>query len=217
MSEHQRLCIRERLASRQKAGYFRLLLIMLFSSLIVACGAQERKENAVSETQTTGVLDETTNGPAVLLEVFPVFLSGKGPVVLIPSDKGSWTFPLLRSGHAHILVQNKLASITLKPEVIHSTSWRQDKENLLLTYLAIVQNPGEIPEGFNAVPVRQSGIVRGGAASPPPDIPTEAVINHAFQHLAWLYQTDASVREALMGSWKKELQPFQPKPAMSFE
>ena len=217
MSEYPQLCIRERLASHQKDGCFRLVLIMLLSSLIVACGAKEGREDAVPENQSTGAPAETTNGPAVLLEVFPVFLSGNGPVVLIPSDKGSWTFPFLRSGHAHTLVQNRLASITLKPEVIHSTSWRQDRENLLITYLAVVQNPGEIPEEFHAVPVRQSGIVRGGAASPPPDIPTEAVINHAFQHLAWLYQTDASVREALMVSWKKELQPFQPKPAMAFE
>ena len=201
----------------QRLSWFRLVLVLLVSVLFLACGPGESRERQSPELKADSETHESVAGPAVFVEVFPVFLSGGEPFVLVPDGEESWQFPMLNSGPAHDLVRNMLVSGSLKPEIIHSTSWRQDRQKLIITYLVVIRDPGKTPEGFETFPVVQSGIVRGGATSPPRNIPTQAVINHAFQHLAWLLQTDPVVHETLVEEWKEVLQPFQPQPARSFE
>ena len=163
--------------------------------MVLACGPGESRERPSSELKPDAEVSETVSGPAVFLEVFPVYLSGGELFVLVPGGEESWQFPMPGSGPAHDLVRRELISNALEPEIIHSTSWRQDRQKLIITYLVVIRYPGKTPEEFETFPVVQSGIVRGGATSPPRNIPTQAVINHAFQHLAWLLQTDPVVRE----------------------
>lgn len=201
----------------QPLNRLRLVPVLFVSALILACGTRESRETPSSNVKSVVEPSDTLSGPTVSLEVFPVFLSEGRPYVLVPRDTQSWQFPLQNSGHAHDLVRCTLVSNTLEPEVIHSTSWRQNREKLLITYLVVVHNPEKIPKGFNALPAVQSGLVRGEATAPPQNIPTQAVIHHAFQHLAWLYQTDAIIRDTLSESWREVLRPFQPQPFKSFE
>ncbi len=196
---------------------FRLVPVLLVSAQLLACGPGENKENPSTELKSETEASETVSAPRVFIEVFPVFLSGGEPFVLVPGGKESWQFPMLGSGPAHDLVRNRLISNSVEPEIIHSTSWRQDDQKLIITYLVVIRDPAKTPEGFETFPVVQSGIVRGGATSPPRNIPTQAVINHAFQHLAWLLQTDPVVHETLVENWEVILKPFQAQPARAFE
>ena len=166
---------------------------------------EKKKIHCLGPVQSAEESPGTIAEPKVLLEVFPIYLSEGKPYVLIPRDQESWQFPLRISEPANDLVLGRLVSIPLEPEVVHSTSWRQDHENLLLTYIAVVRHPKKIPRGFKALPVGHPGIARGGATSPPPNIPTEAVIHHALQHLAWIYQTDPVIKDTLPDSWKEAL------------
>jgi hypothetical protein len=202
---------------RKKLTWPWLNLVLLLSILVPACGTREEKETVTPALQSAEKSPETIAKPTVLLEVFPIYLSEGKPYVLIPRDQESWQLPLRISEKASDLVLGRLGSTPLEAEVIHSTSWRQDHENLLLTYIAVVRQPEKIPGGFKSLPVGHPGISRGGATSPPQNIPTEAVIHHALQHLAWIYQTDPVIKDTLPDSWGEALKPFQPKPAMSLE
>ena len=202
---------------QQRLSRFRPVPFLLVSALLLACGPGESRERPSSELKADAETSETATGPSVFLEVFPVYLSGGKPFVLVPGGEESWQFPMLNSGPAHDLVRNRLLAYSLEPEIIHSTSWRQDRQKLIITYLVVIRDPAKTSEGFETFPVVKSGIVRGGATSPPRNIPTQAVINHAFQHLAWLLQTDPVVRETLAEDWEKVLQTFQPQPARSFD
>jgi hypothetical protein len=134
---------------------------------------------------------------------------------MVPGGEESWQFPMPVSKPAHELVHQELSALALVPEVIHSTSWRQEREKLLITYLAVVRKPENTPDGYDGFPVAASGLVRGEATAAPASIPTHAVIHHAFQHLAWLFQTDPVVGATLAGNWDEILRPFQAQPARS--
>lgn len=180
-----------------------------------ACGLMESHETPPSEFKTAQEISQNFSGPRVLIELFPVYLSNGMPYVLIPGGEESWQFPMPGSRPAHELVKSELSAYNLEGEIIHSTSWRQDREKLLITYLAVVRKPEKIPAGWEAFPVAATGLVRGGTTSPPENIPAGAVIHHAFQHLAWLFQTDPVVRKTLAESWEETLRPFQAQPARS--
>ena len=189
------------------------LVVLMLSVLLSACGNPDIQAGLPPGVQPTPDPSITQPGPEVFLEVFPVFLSQGEPFVLIPENRDSWQFAMLAAPHAHAQVESRLSAGNLEAEIIHSTSWRQDKRNLVLTYLSVITNPEKIPEKFTVVPVEQSGIVRSGATTPPPEIPTKAVIHHAFQHLAWLYQTDTEIREVLGIDWQTILRGYEIQPA----
>lgn len=201
----------------QRHNSSRLITILLLFLLMPACGTRQGNETSSSELKTAEDISQNLSGPRVFIELFPVYLSGGRPFVLIPGEEESWQFPLPESRQAHDLVQGELSALALEPVVIHSTSWRQDREKLLITYLAVILKPESTPDGYDAFSVAPSGLVRGKATAAPYSIPTQAVIHHALQHLAWLFQTDPVIRENLAGNWNEILRDFQAKPAANLD
>ena len=110
------------------------------------------------------------------------------------------------------VVLETLAWYDLAPRVVHSTSWRHDGERLVLTYLAVVDEPGSIPgDSLEAVDVIRSDLARGDATTPPRDIGVLQVIEHALRHLSWLVVDDPAIGEALP-DWRPILDRYQPEP-----
>ena len=94
------------------------------------------------------------------------------------------------------------------PVVVHSTSWRQDRDAVVLTFVAVVSRTD-----LAAVPVPRAEIARGGATGPPADIGTFQVLEHALRHLAWLVHDDPEVAARLGDAgWPEALREYTPEP-----
>jgi len=186
------------------------LALILLSVLAGACGQLDIEDNRTVEKTDAG-----QSGPSVTLEIFPAFISNNRIHILIPEEQDSWQFAMTAAPHANQQAKEKLSARGLEAKIVHSTSWRQDRSQLVITYLAVINQPEQVPDGFRNLTFENSGMVRGGATTPPPEIPAGAVISHALRHLAWLYQTDPAVRDELSQSWAEALRDYQPQPAGS--
>ena len=51
--------------------------------------------------------------------------------------------------------------------MLHSTSWRQAGEEVVLTYLAVVTPPSQPPASWVVVPMMRAELARGDATAPP--------------------------------------------------
>jgi hypothetical protein len=100
----------------------------------------------------------------------------------------------------------------LLPRVVHSTSWRYEKERLVLTYLVVVEPAGPLPpDSLEMVDVERADLDRGGSMAPPDSIALAAVLEHALRHLSWLIRDDPAIAAALPG-WSDVLDGYRPEP-----
>jgi hypothetical protein len=83
-----------------------------------------------------------------------------------------------------------LAGLGIRPTVLHSTSWRQSGDEVVLTYLAVVPADTRLPSSWQISPVIHTELARGGVDTPPPVIGVSQVLEHALRHLAWLVHED---------------------------
>lgn len=99
----------------------------------------------------------------------------------------------------------------LRPAVVHSTSWRQVGDRVVLTYLIVVEPPDASSPHLSDEPVGRSDLARGEATAAPVSIGTSQVLEHALRHLAWLVRDDPAVGAAI-GDWRAELAAYVPEP-----
>ena len=111
------------------------------------------------------------------------------------------------------LVVHALGTYGLEPHLVHSTSWRREEGNLVLTYVAVLPSEPTLPEGSYLVPIALEHVelARGAAAAAPARIGVEQVLEHALRHLSWLAKDDPVVREELAG-WADALASYEPEP-----
>jgi hypothetical protein len=107
------------------------------------------------------------------------------------------------------------ARYALDAIVVHSTSWRYEGDRLVLTYLAVVDQPEVLSEYLTAERIGRADLARGEALAPPTDIGVTQVIEHALRHLAWLVKDDAAISAALPG-WASLLATYEPEPFRAF-
>lgn len=142
----------------------------------------------------------------VQVEVLALMLD-KGRIYLLrPQDVPSWQTPFRSEAHPHDTVLRALEARQLEPALIHSTSWRYQHDTLVLTYIAVLNEPPAVIETFRLDPVIGGRIARGSAMAPPKEISSAAVVDHAVQHLAHLARQDGAVQRALTTAWKRALQ-----------
>jgi class 3 adenylate cyclase/CRP-like cAMP-binding protein/tetratricopeptide (TPR) repeat protein len=146
------------------------------------------------------------------VEILPLFVRDGGARWLRPVGEGSWHVPGASGEHPGESTAAALASAGLRAEAIHSTSWRHDRGRLVLTYVAVLEDQGTMPEGFEERPVRRAELVRGSATDAPPAVGVEAVIEHALRHLSWLRADDPSMGRTLGPEWGAVLASYQPEP-----
>jgi hypothetical protein len=110
------------------------------------------------------------------------------------------------------VVLDALGWYDLEPRVVHSTSWRHDGGRLVLTYVAVVENPSRLPpDTLEPTSVGRSDLARGEATAPPTDIDVGQVIEHALRHLSWLLRDDPAIADAIP-DWTDLLDRYQPEP-----
>lgn len=149
---------------------------------------------------------------AQTLEILAVGIRGGEIFWLKPVHAESLRVGLPRSAKPGEVVVEVMKGYPLVPRVVHSTSWRYEDGRVILTYVAVVEPPGELPAGsLTAVTVRRAEIARGDAMAPPQAIGVAAVLEHALRHLSWLVHDDPAIAASL-GGWTKILAGYQPEP-----
>jgi len=146
------------------------------------------------------------------LEVLPVGMDTDGLFWMKPIHADSLRVGLGPAAKPHETVIEVLAWYPLEPVIVHSTSWRHEDGRVILTYVAVIAPPAELPpDSLVKVPIGRSELARGEAMSAPKSIGVEAVIEHALRHLAWLVKDDPAVMRSL-DAWKDVLARYQPEP-----
>jgi hypothetical protein len=153
------------------------------------------------------------NGPS--LEAIVLYLDGDGIRQLAPHDR-----PTLRAAwnpelDPHEVVVEAVAELDLAPIMVHSTSWRVDRETIVLTFLVVIEPPARVPQTYRADVVTRAELARGRATAPPPLVHLSQVVEHGLRHLAWLVHEDGSIHHALAG-WSAALSGYAPEPFRAF-
>jgi hypothetical protein len=148
------------------------------------------------------------------IEILPVALLEGTLTCLRPEHADSFIVAWLAGAKPEEVSTHALQTLGFQPVVLHSTSWRHARPEVVLTYIAVVL-PGRLPESWLALPVQRSDLARGDSLAPPPVIGIAEVLEHALRHLAWLIQDDPAISAALAG-WDKVLDAYVPEPFRSF-
>jgi hypothetical protein len=149
---------------------------------------------------------------AQTLEILAVGIRGNDVFWLKPVHAESLRVGLPPSAKPGDVVVEVMKGYPLVPRVVHSTSWRYEDGRVILTYVAVVDPPGELPShSLVLLPVARAEIARGDAMGPPKAIGVTAVLEHALRHLSWLVRDDPAIAAAL-GGWASILSGYEPEP-----
>lgn len=149
---------------------------------------------------------------AQTLEVLPVGMDENGLYWMKPIHADSLRVGLGASAAPHQTVLETLKWYPLQPVVVHSTSWRHEEGRVILTYVAVIAPPGELPtDSLVKLRIGRAELARGEAMAAPKSIGVDAVVEHAMRHLSWLVKDDPAVMKSL-AAWKDLLAEYQPEP-----
>lgn len=132
-----------------------------------------------------------------------VFLTG-------PCGPEPWYVEVAQGADPMEVVSRLTGSNVGEPIVVHSTSWRQARGGVVLTFVAVMD--AVTVAGLERIPVHRAELVRGEPTTAPAEIPTGPVIEHGLRHLAWLVKDDPVVARELSGAWHATLARYVPEP-----
>ena len=165
---------------------------------------------------------------AIWYEVFPVTLVAQQPVLVRRTQelkRGPWLLRSQDKNHPNDVVLAHILNFfgdacDLGRTIVHSTSWRYEQEQLLLTYLAVLpQRAWSVyrqEQGCRALELEAIGTQEkcfGDHLLPPPRVAYQSVLAHALDHLASLTTYDAAIQAALEPEWNDVLAARLPKSA----
>lgn len=148
-------------------------------------------------------------GP-VRAEVFVVYLHDGVIELTGPCGPAPWYIETGAGEHPVEVVRRVATNAMGAPLLVHSTSWRQGPDGVILSFFLVVD--AEVATAMASVPVLRSELARSEAATAPDAIATAAVLEHAVRHLAWLAQEDDVVRATLDEGWHAALREYVPEP-----
>ena len=149
------------------------------------------------------------------IEVLPVTLRDGQLLCLRPEHADSFIVGWPARAKPEEVALRAIEQAGLEPIVLHSTSWRQAGEEVILTYLAVVSPPATAPPFWEIAPVTRAELARGDATAPPRAIGVLQVQEHALRHLAWLLRDDQVIAAALP-EWPPLLAEYVPEPFRAF-
>jgi hypothetical protein len=114
------------------------------------------------------------------------------------------------------LLSGVLGRYGLVPRVLHSTSWRQAGDRVVLTYLSVVDPSSPPSPHLIDEPVVRADLARSDPTAAPADISTTQVLEHALRHLAWLTADDATIG-GILADWRPILESYLPEPFRQLE
>jgi hypothetical protein len=148
------------------------------------------------------------------IEVLPIALVDGELVSLRPQHAGSFIIAWPAGSKPEEVAAKALNGLSLRPTVLHSTSWRHAGPEVVLTYLAVV-SLDSVPESWLKTAIERTDVARGDTTAPPAVIGVDQVLEHALRHLAWLVKDDNEIAAALPG-WLTVLDGYVPEPFRSF-
>ena len=148
------------------------------------------------------------------IEILPVALQNGRLVSLRPEHADSFIIAWPTRARPEEVATNTLVALGLRPDVLHSTSWRNAGPEVVLTYLAVVSLES-VPESWLISAIERADLARGDATTPPPVIGVSQVLEHALRHLAWLADEDPVIGAAIPG-WQAILDDYVPEPFRAF-
>lgn len=152
----------------------------------------------------------TVEGP-VQAEIMVLVLAADGaPLLTGPCGPEPWYVEVAQGADPMAAVADIVRTNLGEPTVLHSTSWRQSRGGVVLTFVAVMAD--DRVRGLAAAPVPRAALARGDATSAPREIGSGPVIEHGLRHLAWLVKDDPAVADALPGAWHDVLRGYVPEP-----
>jgi hypothetical protein len=151
-------------------------------------------------------------GP-VQAEVFVVWLNGDRLELTGPCGAAPWIIELETAEHPMETVARIVRDAIGQATVVHSTSWRRDREAVILSFVAVI-GP-EARGSMESAPVGRSELARSQATAAPEQIAYQQVLEHGLRHLAWLAREDVVVAAELTPGWHAALSGYVPEPFRS--
>ena len=148
-------------------------------------------------------------GP-VLVEVFILTLNDGTIHLTGPCGAAPWYIEKAAGEHPVDVVRRLVSDVVGEPELVHSTSWRQGKEGVILTFFVLIDT--SLTAAMESTPIARSELARSGATAAPVTIAAGQVLEHAIRHLAWLAVDDGVVRTRLSDEWLNVLAGYVPEP-----
>jgi hypothetical protein len=148
-------------------------------------------------------------GP-VQAEVFVVYLAGGQPMLTGPCGPDPWYLEVSAADDPMTVVGAAIRRVVGEPMVVHSTSWRRDRDAVILTFVTVVDS--DTASGLLSKAVARADLARGGATTAPTAIAAEQVVEHGLRHLAWLANDDPAVARRLSPDWRAALARYTPQP-----
>jgi hypothetical protein len=149
------------------------------------------------------------------LEAIVLYLDAEGIRHLFPHGRetlrASWDADL---DPAEAIV-DAVASLGVAPLMVHSTSWRVVRGQVVLTFLVVIEQPAGVPVATEVELVTRAELARGHATGPPPEVHVSQIVEHGLRHLAWLVREDDAIHRALP-DWPAALTAYAPEPFRAF-
>lgn len=127
-----------------------------------------------------------------------------------PCGAAPWLLELGASDHPVEVVDRIVRDVVGEPLLVHSTSWRRDRDAVILTFVVVI-DPGSIGS-MDSMPIVRAELARSQATAAPRDIATTQVLEHALRHLAWLATDDRVVASVLSDRWRALLAVYPEEP-----
>lgn len=148
-------------------------------------------------------------GP-VQAEVFVVWLNGDRIELSGPCGAAPWFIELTGGEHPVAVVERLARDALGPPKLVHSTSWRRDRDAVILSFVAVV-DPEQV-RSLESTPINRAELARSEATTAPADISSYQVLEHGLRHLSWLVRDDPVVARELSPEWHTALEPYVPEP-----
>ena len=145
--------------------------------------------------------------------VFVVWLADDHLELTGPCGAAPWLIELGETDHPLEAVDRIVRDVVGDPTLVHSTSWRRDRDAVILSFVVVVEP--ELVADMESAPIGRTELARSEATAAPRRIAFEQVIEHGLRHMAWLAQDDAVVRSELSPAWRTALADYVPEPFRS--
>jgi hypothetical protein len=149
------------------------------------------------------------DGP-VQAEVFVIWLDGDRPSLTGPCGPAPWLIELEASDHPVEIVDRIVREEVGPPILVHSTSWRRDRDAVILSFVVIIDRA--VVGAMESAPIDRAPLARSEATAAPREIASSAVVEHGLRHLAWLAADDPAISAELPAAWRPVLAGYVPEP-----
>ena len=144
------------------------------------------------------------------MEVFVLCIRAGAIELTGPCGAAPWYIEKAAGEHPVDVVRRLVVDAIGEPDLVHSTSWRQSDDGVILSVFVVVDPV--LVEAMASAPVGRSALARSAATTAPATIATVQVLEHAIRHLAWLARDDEAVQAKLSAEWRSALAPYLPEP-----